>query len=231
MRLDLPEGLMGMVFDLDGVIVDSEPVHMELLNGICAPYGPWMSWEEYVPLIGGTDGDVSRYLAERCNLPFPGEELLWRYHELLAGLGEDALPAIPGVERLMRALLSQGIALAVASASSKINIAKSLRSAGVEHLIRARVSGEDVKRTKPAPDVYLAALAQLDLPAGACAAIEDTAVGVAAAKAAGLYTIGFINPHSGNQDLSGADRVIRALDELMAEDPKKMRDRPGIREQ
>lgn len=218
MHLDLPEGLLGMVFDLDGVIVDSEPVHMELLNRICEPYGPRMSWEDYVPLIGGTDRDAARYLLERCKLPFSMETLIERYHDALIKFAqEEKLPVTPGVTRLMRELSSQGIALGVASSSSKINIAKSLRAAGVEDLIGAIVSGQDVKRTKPAPDAYLKAVAALNLPAVACAAVEDTAVGIAAAKAAGLYTIGFFNPNSGRQDLSAADRVIRSFDELMGD--------------
>lgn len=199
----------GIIFDLDGVVLDSEPVHRDVWNAVVQDYTPPMTWEEYETLIGGTDQKSAAFLKSRGEIPLTEAEIVANYMRLLADtLRSGGVPAVAGCAAFVRALDARKKRLAIASASLPENIDLSLISAGVADCFPLRCSGTQVRRSKPAPDIYFKALDMLGLSAEDCVAFEDTDVGIAAAKDAGIFTVAYANPHSGKQTYARADAVI-----------------------
>lgn len=201
-----------VVFDLDGVLVDSEPVHFRAANRVLRRYGASISEEYYRSFIGL--GEVVTWEAwrERYGLP-PVEQLLpihteARLEEIAAGV-----PIIDDAARLARQLRASGCRLAIASSSTPPVIDALLIALQLDDVFSVRVSGEDpqVRHPKPAPDVYLAAAARLEMLPSACLAIEDSAVGVTSAKRAGMTCIAVPNRWTADQDLRDADVVLESL--------------------
>lgn len=206
-----------VVFDLDGVIINSEPIHMDIINDIVSPYGEPLGYTEYYrDYVGRGEYECCSLLKEKYGIPNTVEDIIRMYKDAISVYFDEVeeLPVLPGVAELVKNIYRSGLKLAVASSSSNRNIRLSLRHAGLESYFDVTISAEDVENGKPAPDVYLRACDTLGIMPGQGIAIEDSAAGVKAAKSAGLFTVGFINPDSGNQDLSGADMEIRSFEEI-----------------
>jgi HAD superfamily hydrolase (TIGR01509 family) len=202
-----------IVFDLDGVLVDSEPIHFRAANRVLARYGSSISEAEYRAFIGL--GETATWAAwrERSRIPESVEQLVSvhthaRLEEIAAGV-----EAIDEAVRLARRLHASGMRLAIASSSTHQVIDALLLALGLGHLFAVRISGEDpeVRASKPAPDVYLTASARLGVPPAACLAIEDSSPGVLAAKRAGMVCIAVPNRWTADQDFSEADVVLESL--------------------
>ena len=201
-----------VVFDLDGVILDSEPVHHAAINEICAPYGEALTDAEYEKLIGRTDIVVTSYLKERYSFPFSVEDFISRYNaKLVQSLQEKKTPRVAGVRDFVIRLQKEGKLLAIASSSSKKNIEASLACAELSEYFPVRCSGEDVKKGKPEPDIYLLAAERLGCRPEECAGIEDSDTGLLAVKRAGFLSVGYKNPHSGPQTLQDAEIILEAF--------------------
>ncbi len=216
----LRPGLEAFIFDLDGVIIDSEPLHLQITNDMLAEEkGLSIGWAEYEPFIGKTDIHFWGYVKEFAAYEESVESLISRYKHRLEVYFNEAihLPIIPGIRTLVDTLYQGGWKLAIASSSSHVNIRHVLRAASLGDYFPVRVSGEDIRRGKPAPDIYLEAARRLNVSPSAAAAIEDSQAGSVSAKEAGLYTIGFQNPGSGRQNLEAADLVIDRINQLMAD--------------
>ncbi|WP_066648626.1 HAD family hydrolase [Christensenella timonensis] len=212
------EGYDAVIFDLDGVIINSEPIHMDILNDMVRPYGGELeTWDYNENFVGKCEQDCWGEIKRRYQIPYSVEELIERYVDGISRYFETTQnpPVLPGVRELVGMISAKKRKLAVASSSSKKNIMLSLKSAGIRDYFDALASAEDAGRGKPAPDVYLNACEALEVQPHKGIAIEDSAAGVKAAKAAGLYAIGLKNPDSGEQDLSLADRVVGSLEELL----------------
>lgn len=202
-----------VVFDLDGVLVDSEPLHFRAANRVLARYGASISEAEYLRFIGL--GELATWQAwqQRFALPDNLPALLAahtaaRLHEIAGGV----VPIEEAV-RLARRLDAARLRLAIASSSTRPVIDALLTALGLTDLFPVRVSGEDaaVRHSKPAPDVYLQVAAQLGMAPGACLAIEDSAPGVVAATRAGMTCIAVPNRWTVHQDFSEADVVLESL--------------------
>ena len=205
--------IVAVVFDLDGVLVDSEPIHFRAANRVLARYGSSIGEEEYRHFIGL--GELATWEAWRRDhaLPATTEELLVahtaaRLEEIAVGV-----PAIEPAVALARRLHGTGMRLAIASSSTGAIIDALLRALGLDAVFRVRVSGEDpeVQASKPAPDVYLLAAARLGVSPGACLAIEDSGPGVTAAKRAGMTCVAVPNRWTADQDFRDADVVLESL--------------------
>ncbi len=183
-----------VVFDLDGVVVDSEQVWDDVREQLAHERGG--DWHEgaQADMMGMSSPEWSRYMHERIGLAESPEaineevvqRMLARYHE--------SLPLIDGAVDAVRRLAGE-FTLGVASSSNRPLIEVVLERAGIAELFAAVVSSEEVARGKPAPDVYLEAARRLAVEPGSCAAIEDSANGIRAAHAAGMRVLAVPNAH------------------------------------
>lgn len=215
-----------VVFDLDGLLVDSEPVQQESFNVVLARYGVHLDDEEFRPLVGRSTRENFAFLKERYGI---GESIA----DLLARkvLAYDALIGrmrpMPGAVRLVRDLAAAGVRMAVASSSPGQVVRRSLAAAGFDGGLGIVVGGDEVARTKPAPDVYLRAVEVLGLAAGSCVAVEDSEAGVEAAVRAGLRCVAVPNRYTAGGAFGLAVRVCRALDDLTVETLRGLVGEPG----
>ncbi len=205
-----------VIFDMDGVIIDSEHIHYEIFKVFSRELGLNIPKEEYNTLVGSTDTRIWTYFKDRYGLPQAVEELVESYAANYLDYltkAEDVEP-IQGVEVLIKDLHGNNIRLALASSASRRNIEIVLDMFDYNKYFETSVSGFEVKNGKPSPDIFLHAAELMRANVSECIVIEDTKNGVNAAKAAGMKCIAFRNPNSGNQDLSAADLIIDRFDEI-----------------
>lgn len=183
-----------VVFDLDGVLIDSEQLWDEVRRGLAAEADRSWPAEATSDMQGMSTPEWSAYLVERVGVPGPPERVAAEVVARMADRYRHGVPLLPGADAAVRALADRW-PLAVASSSPPALIREVLSRAGLADRFRALVSSEEVDSGKPAPDVYLAAAERLDVPPRRCLAIEDSANGLRAAAAAGMTVIAVPNPH------------------------------------
>jgi beta-phosphoglucomutase len=207
-----------VIFDMDGVIIDTEPLHHRAFFTQFAELGITVSDALYASFLGSSTRNVFQQLKQEFNLPQEVDELLMRKRELFnEAFDTDAdLDLLPGVRALIEDIKQHGIQMVLASSASKATIARVFNRFGLGPYFTHLVSGEDFAQSKPNPEIFLHAAALAETPVTECIVIEDSANGVAAAKAAGIYCIGYASLHSAGQDLRLADRVIQDFSELTA---------------
>ena len=202
--------LKSVIFDMDGVILDSEPINFAIEKRLFAELGITVSRKEHESYVGTNSNVMWRLIRNKHHLENSIEELTLlcreRYFEYLDALEE--LQPIPGVVELLDDLQEHLITTILASSADREKISIHLKMLGLGAYFAIIVSGEDVPESKPEPAIFLRALAEAGLEPGDCVVIEDSTNGVLAAKAAGLKCIGFANSNSGRQDLSAADHII-----------------------
>ncbi|GAB3578498.1 HAD family hydrolase [Hymenobacter daeguensis] len=207
-----------VIFDMDGVIIDTEPSHHHAFFTQFAELGIPVTEAEYATFLGKSTRNVFQYLKEKYHLAPDVETMLQRKRELFnKAFDEDAgLDLLPGVRTLIEDLRRHDVQLVVASSASKATIARVFDRFGLGPYFSHRVSGEDFAQSKPNPAIFLRAAELAETPVTECIVIEDSANGVAAAKAAGIYCIGYASEHSAGQNLHLSDRVIQHFSELTA---------------
>jgi HAD superfamily hydrolase (TIGR01509 family) len=207
-----------VVFDLDGVLLDSEQVWDEAREQLAAERGGRWHDGAQRAMMGMSSNEWSRYMHETIGLPEPPEEINREVVERLAASYRKHLPALPGAREAVEQLAARW-PLGLASSSNRELIDLALRLLGVEHLFAATVSSEEVGRGKPAPDVYLEAARRLRVEPVRAAAVEDSHNGIRAAKAAGMRVLAIPNAHfpPGEEALAEADVVLPSLAGLTAE--------------
>ncbi|MDT3438011.1 MULTISPECIES: HAD family phosphatase [unclassified Pseudofrankia] len=187
-------GPRAVVFDMDGVLIDSEQVWDAVRRELVAERGGRWAPDSTRVMMGMSTPEWAAYLVS-LGIGMTADDAV---DEVLRRLGErygDAPPLIDGAVGAVRALAAAGLPLAVASSSPRPVIELVLRSAGLDGEFRTFVSSEEAGRGKPAPDVYLEAARRLGVPAAHCVAVEDSTNGVRAAVAAGMRVIVVPNPH------------------------------------
>ncbi len=173
-----------VIFDLDGVLIDSEPMYLEVARRVVAP--GVLTDEDYARFIG-TSG-FSEWMHRTYDIPLL--EVRERYETVLNGyVTEFAVPRLDGAIELIEAIQDRGLKTAIATQTRPDWVAASLVSSGLEPYIKTVVTSAEVERGKPAPDIYLHAAHRLEVPPERCIAIEDSAHGVASADAAGMVVI------------------------------------------
>jgi HAD superfamily hydrolase (TIGR01509 family) len=203
-----------VVFDMDGVLVDSEPLHVEAARRTLAAYGVGYSDAENSEFTGFTDLEVVAILKRRHGLTPTVDELARRFADgLIALLQRQAVP-LPGVPGVLVSLRQAGYRLALASSSSLEIIATTLRTLRITEHFPIVVSSVEVGRGKPAPDVFLAAASRLGLPPSRCLVVEDSRNGVLAAKRAGMACVAVPCGVTRGQDFAEADVVLDSLEAL-----------------
>ena len=206
-----------VVFDLDGVIVDTEQVWDEVREELVRERGGRWSDSAQADMMGMSSPEWSRYLHDELGLAEPPEELNDEVVRRMLDRYREDLPLIDGAVAAVERLAAE-LRLAVASSSNRPLIEVVLEQAGIGAHFEATVSSEEVARGKPAPDVYLEAARRLGVEPARCAAVEDSSNGLRSAHAAGMRVVAFPNRHypPAPEALALADRVLDSLDELSA---------------
>jgi HAD superfamily hydrolase (TIGR01509 family) len=202
----------GVVFDLDGLLVDSERVQAMAFNVALAPYGIVLSDDDFAMFVGYSTLQNFRDLAVRHPKLAPDVVAIHDAKDrAYADLVQTQMRVMPGAVDLVRALRDAGVPMAVASSSWRVDVEACLRLVGLGDVLTTLSPGDEVPRSKPAPDVYLRAVGLLGLPASSCVALEDAEAGVRAAKAAGLACIAVPNRYTRGHVFAGADAVMDSL--------------------
>ena len=209
-----------VILDLDGLIVDTEPLHQRAFAEFLARQGVRHEFTvaEYGKyFVGIPVTENARWLIERFNLRVSVNDVMAQREAIYEAMIADPanLAAMPGVFDLIDRLSARGMPVAVASGSPRNQVDTVLRGLGITSRFGAIVAGTDVPRTKPAPDVYLSAAKQIGIAPAQCVAVEDSATGVAAAKAAGMRAIAVPNRYTAHQDLSHADACVNDLGQVL----------------
>ncbi|MCY6372294.1 HAD family hydrolase [Clostridium ganghwense] len=213
-----------VIFDMDGVIIDSEPIHFKLEQKLFKSYGIEVSAKEHDTFIGSTSYYMWDSIRNKYKLSQDLEELVQKdrreYFELLSS-SLDTEP-IEGVCNLIKELYEKGIKIAVASSSPLDVIELVLKKFKISEYFDFIITGDFVEKSKPEPDIFLYAANKLGAKTENCVVIEDSHNGVRAAKKAGMKCIGYKNLNSGKQDLSMADRVIHSYSEIGFDELQKI---------
>jgi HAD superfamily hydrolase (TIGR01509 family) len=209
-------GLAAVVFDFDGIIMDSETPEFESHRQVFEQYGVSLTTGEWCDQIGiWNDAQDERWFRELCrrtaNAP-DADTFVAKKRRIF----EEVAPHEPmrGVRALVEALAAAGVPAAIASSSSTEWITRAVERIGMKPLFAAIVTGDEVARRKPAPDVYLEAARRLGVDPLRTVAIEDSAPGIAAARAAGMATVAIPHWLTEAHDLSGADLRVAHAGEL-----------------
>jgi HAD superfamily hydrolase (TIGR01509 family) len=205
-----------VIFDMDGVLVDSEPFGFEALRRVMARYGLPYGEEENAEFLGRTTLDSCQILRERHRLPEAAETLAdWYVEGMLEQIARGPIP-MAGVPEVLRRIRAAGYRMALASSAEVRVIDANLTALGLRPLFDAVVSGTQVARGKPAPDVVLAAAERLGAPPATCLVVEDSRNGLLAAKAAGMRCAVVPCAHTRHQDFGECDHRLAALPDLLA---------------
>ena len=204
-----------IVFDLDGVLVDTEQVWDEVREALVRERGGRWHDGAQATMMGMSSSEWSRYMHEELGLAEQPADINDEVVRRMLARYRERLPLLPGaVEAVER--MAAAFPLAVGSSSNRPLIEAVLASAGIAARFAATVSSEEVARGKPAPDVYLEAARRLGVDAARCAAVEDSANGIRSAHAARMRVLALPNTHYPPPPdvLALADEVLAGLDEL-----------------
>ncbi len=207
-----------VVFDLDGVIVDSEQVWDEVREAYVVETGGRYSERATREMMGMSSPEWSTYMSEELAVPGTPEEINAAIVERMLARYGEAPPLIPGAVEAVRRIAARW-PLAIASSSNPELIEVVVRAAGLGDVFGIAVSSQEVPRGKPAPDVYLEAARRLGVEPPAGGAVEDSHNGIRSAKAAGMRVVAVPNPHFPPDDeaMAAADVVIGSIAELQVE--------------
>ena len=208
MEIRLPKAV---IFDMDGVITDSEPIHDEALATILAAHGFSLTKEDKKSILGTTLDWTWRLLQGRLALPGPLEGWKERYSDLVCQLLREKVEPTAGLYDLLAELDQREIRIALASSSPRIWVDIVLQRLNVSHRFQLVVAGDEIERGKPAPDIYLKASHALRIQPTQCIVIEDSPAGLKAARSAGMNVVAVLTPSTGGLDLSDAHQVIPSL--------------------
>ncbi|HTI29011.1 MAG TPA: HAD family phosphatase [Methylomirabilota bacterium] len=204
-----------VVFDMDGLLLETEVLWHRAEVRLFERHGAAFTFEDKLTVMGTSAAFTGDFFARRLGLPLDQAPALIReVAELMHEELQAQVDARPGAFELVRRLRGK-VRLGLASNSPRFLVDAALGSAGFEDAFDAVVSADDVINHKPAPDLYLLACERLGVAPGEALALEDTASGIASAKAAGLTCIAV--PQFAETDVAAADRVIDSLEELLVE--------------
>lgn len=207
--------IKAVIFDMDGVIIDSEPIHYESDQLTLKHFGIEISHEELNQYVGVSNPVMWAELKEKYNLSATLEQLLEKqsyFKKVL--IGNKKLEPITGIPGLLAEIKDTGAGIGLASSSNRDFIEMILNNLRIIDFFDVIISGDDVKKSKPEPDIFLKAAEKLKVNPKNCLVIEDSQHGVKAAILAGMKCIGFRNPNSGTHDLSLADTVVSSITEI-----------------
>jgi beta-phosphoglucomutase len=202
MKVELP---YGVIFDMDGVLVDSEEFICKAACRMFAEAGLLVRPEDFLPFVGTGENRYIGGVAEKYHFPLDIEKAKTRTYDIYLDIIRGAMKPLPGVFEFIEKCRQRSKKMAVASSADRRKVIGNLRQIGLnETLFETIIVGEDVQRKKPAPDIFLLAIDRLHLKPEQCLVIEDAVSGVAAAKAAGAKCLALTTSFP-KEKLLGAD--------------------------
>ena len=206
--------LKAVLFDLDGVLIDSELLSQESSDRVLARVGINRTAREKEMAFGMRTIDYFRMIAKIYGVVFDAEKLAAEKDKVLAGLIKGRLKPLPGVMSLLKGLKLNGVRVAVVSSSPLGRVNDSLEETGLILDFDVVVSGDCCSKGKPAPEPFLLAAEKLDVRPGECVVVEDAEIGISSAKDAGMKVIAVKSPNTRGQDLGKADAVVKSLEKV-----------------
>ena len=205
-----------IIFDMDGVLLDSEPMHQEIIYEVFQLKGIPFD-KAYIQTLTGMSAFPMWEKVKRDAQRLESVEELIKFHRdyFFKRLPEVKVPLVPHVKEVLEKFKNEGKHLSLASSSGRKLIDIFTQQTNIAHYFEVIMSGDDVKYSKPNPEIFLKVAQWYGLPATQFTVIEDSTNGVKAAKSAGMQCVGFQNPLSGGQDLSQADLLIHSMQELL----------------
>ncbi len=204
----------GILFDMDGVLVDSEPLFHKAVNIMVERCGaaPITEEENNRYLLGTTVEETWVRVKDLRNIPQTPQELLAGYNDVVKDVLRSDLTPRPGVLALVAEARRRNLPIAVASSSLREWVNLKLAVIGLTDAFQVKLGGDDVVHGKPAPDIYIKAAGLIGLEAPQCVAVEDSPIGLAAASSSGAYTVCTLTDSTRHLDLSAADVIIENLE-------------------
>lgn len=209
--------IKAVLFDMDGVIVDTEPLHHKAYFKMFEDVGVKVEEELYQSFTGQATKYVCQQLKDIFNLSESVEELIQKKRTYFKGYfdNDPDFDMLPGVFELIQYYHANGVKLVLASSASMNTITWVFDKFGLHSYFVDKISGADLKASKPHPEIFERAAQLANEERENCIVIEDSTNGIQAAKSAGIYCIAYKSPHSKNQDYSKADSVIERFEEAM----------------
>lgn len=214
-----------VIFDMDGVIVDTEPVHRYAYFKHFEELNVLVTDEMFATYTGNSTRNVFQKLKNTFEINQDVEDLIQRKRAIFndAFDTKEDLYLIEGVENLIKNLYSNGFELIVASSASKVTIERVFKRFHLHQYFSHIVSGEDFPKSKPHPAIFEHAASLSKFPKNECIVIEDSWNGIEAAVGAGIFCVGYNSEHSDLQDLSKANMIVNHFDELTVDRIKKIK--------
>ncbi len=211
--------LKAVLFDMDGVIVDTEPLHYKAYQKMFAKVGIEVSSEMYEGFTGQSTYGICKQLCTHFNLELEPQELVQIKRNYFTKLffDDDDLKLLDGVEELINNYFDHGLTLVVASSASMFTINNVMKRFKLDRFFSNKLSGADLKASKPHPEIFINAAKAANALANECFVIEDSTNGIKAAKRAGIYCVAYKSEHSKNQDYTLADMLISDYKEITFE--------------
>ena len=204
-----------IIFDMDGVIIDSEPLHQSCEKAVFQLIGVSVPDDVQSSFMGCTDEFMWSQIASMYQLSIDIPEILETKKSIyLKYLKEKKIAPIAGVVELLTKLFNNEFLIALATSAPHEQIDYILNTFDIKHFFNSITSGEDVSMGKPNPEIFLTTAKSVGVEPKSCIVIEDSFNGITAAKNAGMKCIAYKNPNSGNQDLSKADMIITSFEEI-----------------
>ena len=200
--------IKAVVFDMDGVIAETENMHIEAEKQTMLKYGIKISEDELHLYTGTTAKVMFTDLIKKYKLKTTFEQIFSEKEKILDNMLEEGVKPTKGVINLLLQLKKRKIKLAVASSSHRKMIEQVLKKVRIIDLFDSIIGAEDIDRSKPDPQIFLMSAKRLKVRPEECWVVEDSKFGVEAAKRAEMKCLGYVNPSSGRQDLSKADLII-----------------------
>lgn len=212
------ECTLGVIFDMDGVLVDSYRAHWQSWHFMADELGKGLTEEQFISTFGRTSREIiAEHWGAGCLTPEEIAEFDRRKEALYRELVASDFPAMEGATELIRALAASGFKLAVGSSGPPENVALAVDRLVAGQFFNTLVTGRDVTRGKPDPQVFLLAAERMGVAPADCAVIEDAPVGIAAANAAGMASIALLSTGHTAESVSTAKLIVHSLRELSPE--------------
>lgn len=205
--------IKAVVFDMDGVMIDSEWIYKKACQNILKKYGKEATEELFQAQMGRSMEEAQQIIVEMAGLKIEPEKIGKEYINEYLRLSEELLKPNPGLYDLIN-FLKNKVSLAVASSTQQNVVEKILERFGIEKVFSAITGGDKVKRSKPYPEIYTMTSIKLGVQPANCIVIEDSPAGIESAKKAGMTVFALKTEHNSNMDVSNADSQFDSLREI-----------------
>ena len=214
--MNLPKDLKCIIFDMDGVIIDSEEIHKKAYYETFVSIGVNVSDQLYKTLTGSSTINAFQKLITHFNLDLDPEKLVLEKRKKYVNFFENdpTLHLVEGVEEFIKYSFNRGFTLVLASSSAMVNIDRVFNRFDLNSYFTAKISGADLRASKPHPEIFEKAAILGKTSKEHCIVIEDSDNGVKSANDAGIFVVGYKNPIVEDQTLENADFIIESFDEL-----------------